>query len=80
MPYNLVFGLDAILPLDFLIPTLRVAEDLNWTGHELSHCLEELEKLDKTRLQGVVGMYTEKGDGNDDMMRTSRPLDFKKKM
>ena len=25
-PFNLVFGLDAILPIEFLIPTLRVAK------------------------------------------------------
>ena len=27
-PFNLVFGLDAILPIEFLIPTLRVAQEL----------------------------------------------------
>ena len=35
-PFNMVYGLDAILPLEFLIPTLRVAKELEWTGHELS--------------------------------------------
>ena len=35
-PFNMVFGLDAILPMEFLIPTLRVTKDLEWTGHELS--------------------------------------------
>ena len=35
-PYNMVFGLNATLPLEFLIPTLRIAEKLEWTGHELS--------------------------------------------
>lgn len=34
-PFNMVFGLDAILPMEFLIPTLRVAKSLEWTGHEL---------------------------------------------
>ena len=33
-PFNMVFGLDAILPLEFLIPTLRVAKELEWNGHE----------------------------------------------
>ena len=44
----MVFDLDAILPMEFLIPTLRVAKELNWTGHELSERLEDLEKLDET--------------------------------
>ena len=35
-PFNMVFGLDAILPMEFLLPTLKVAQTLNWTGHELS--------------------------------------------
>ena len=42
----MVFGLDAILPMEFLIPTLCVAKELNWTGHELFERLEDLEKLD----------------------------------
>ena len=41
-PFNMVFGLDAILPFEFLLPTLRVAQNLNWTRHELSERLEEL--------------------------------------
>ena len=57
-PFNMVFGLDAILPMEFLIPTLRVAKELNWTGQELSaERLEDLEKLDKTCLAAVHGMY-----------------------
>ena len=42
-PFNMVYGLDAILPMEFLIPTMRVAQELNWMGHELSERLEELE-------------------------------------
>ena len=36
-PYNLVYGLDAILPMEFLIPTLRVVKEIGWTEHELSN-------------------------------------------
>ena len=57
MPFNMVFGLHAILLMEFLIPTLRVAKELNWTGHKLSERLEDLEKLNKTRLVAVHGMY-----------------------
>ena len=59
-PFNLVSGLDAILPIEFLIPTLRVAQALQWTGHELSNRIEELEQLDETRLKAVEGMYAKK--------------------
>ena len=47
-PFNLVFGLDAILPIEFLVPTLHVAKSLDWTGHELSDQIDHLEKLDET--------------------------------
>ncbi|MCO5567206.1 hypothetical protein L7F22_020894 [Adiantum nelumboides] len=56
-PFNMVYGLDAILPMEFLIPTLRVAKSLEWTGHELSEGLDELEQLDETCLAAVHGMY-----------------------
>ena len=56
-PFNMVFGLNAILPMEFLIPTLRIAQKLKWTGHELSARLEQLEQLDETRLWAVAGMY-----------------------
>ena len=42
------FGLNAITPLDYLVPTLRVAHDLEWTGHELSAWIDELEALDES--------------------------------
>ena len=56
-PFNMFYGLDDILPLKFLVPTLRAAKDLEWTGHELLDQLEELERLDETRLAAVAGMY-----------------------
>ena len=34
-----------------------MAQQLEWTGHELSERLDELEKLDETRLRAVAGMY-----------------------
>ncbi|MCO5551444.1 hypothetical protein L7F22_004947 [Adiantum nelumboides] len=59
-PFNLVYGLDAILPIEFLLPTLRVAKELEWTGHELSERLEDLEKLDEQTLTGVAHIYAQK--------------------
>ena len=52
--------MNAILPIEFLVPTLRVAKKLQWDGHELSQRLDELEKLDKTRLMAVGHMYAQK--------------------
>ena len=57
MPFNLVYGMNAILPMDFLIPTLRVATNLDWMGHELSHRTFYLEKLDETQLMAVGYRY-----------------------
>ncbi|MCO5614982.1 hypothetical protein L7F22_069269 [Adiantum nelumboides] len=59
-PSNLVFGLDAILPMEFLIPTPRVAKDLEWIGHEISHRIDELEQLDEFHLLLVAAMYAQK--------------------
>ena len=55
-----MFGLNAILPLEFLIPTLRIAKQLEWTGHELSSRIDDLEKLDELRLKAVASMYANK--------------------
>lgn len=59
-PFNLVFRLNTILPIKFLIPTLCIAQTLEWTGHELSQRVADLEQLDETRQQAVAGMYAEK--------------------
>ena len=59
-PFQLVYGLNAILPIEFLVPTLRVAADLEWTGHEIFERINELEQLDEARLQALIGIYAEK--------------------
>ena len=56
-PFQLVYGLNANFPIKFLIPTLRVSKELEWTGHELSKRVEELENNDEKRLQVLAGMY-----------------------
>lgn len=55
-PFDMVFSLDAILPIEFLIPTFRAAQQLEWIVHELFACVDELEQLDKFSLQEIVGM------------------------
>ncbi|MCO5554804.1 hypothetical protein L7F22_008339 [Adiantum nelumboides] len=59
-PFNMVYGIQAILPLEFLIPTLRVAKELEWTRHELSEQLEVQEKLDETKLRAMASIYAQK--------------------
>ncbi|MCO5602801.1 hypothetical protein L7F22_056940 [Adiantum nelumboides] len=58
--FNMVYEIQVILPLEFLIPTLWVAKNLEWTGHELSEQLEILEKLDESRLRAVALIYAQK--------------------
>ena len=55
-PFNLVFGLNAILPIEFLMPTLRIANELEWNGHELSDRVNELEKLGELCLKIVAAL------------------------
>ena len=60
-PFELVYGLNAILPIEFLMPTLlRTIATLHWDGHALSHRLSKLQNLDETRLTTVHTMYIEK--------------------
>ena len=56
-PFNMVFSLDAILPMEFLSPTLRVAKELNWMGHKLLERLANLKNLDDTQLAAMHGLY-----------------------
>ena len=52
--------MNAILPMDFLIPTLQVATNTEWTGHELSQRVNDLEQLYETQLMVVGHMYAQK--------------------
>ena len=58
-PFNLVYGMNAILPMDFLIPTLQVGKNIEWTRHKLSQRIYDLEKLDKSCLMVVGHMYAQ---------------------
>ena len=71
-PFELVYGLNAILPIDFLVPTLRVAKELEWTRHALSERVDELEKLDETRLLAIAGMYARRKHWHDQNIKTNR--------
>ena len=52
MPFSLVYGCEAVIPLEIQIPSLCVALATKVTdedNHQL--CLQELEALDEKRLQ-----------------------------
>ena len=53
----MVFGLDAILPLEFLLSNLRVDKELEWIQHKISLRMDKLKRLDETKLMAIVGMY-----------------------
>ena len=46
-PFKLVYGLNAVLPNEFLMPTLQIAAMLHWDDHALLNRLSELENLDE---------------------------------
>ncbi|KAG9447595.1 hypothetical protein H6P81_013723 [Aristolochia fimbriata] len=51
-PYSLVYGVEAMLPLEIQIPSLRVALREGLTEEEnIRLCLQELESLDEKRLE-----------------------------
>ena len=56
-PFSMVYVLDAILPLKFLVPTFKAAQEIGWIEHKVSNKVEELEKLNETELAAVTGMY-----------------------
>ena len=59
-PFHLVYGLNAIFLIKFLVSTLRLSKDLEWMSHELSKRVNEIEKLDDTQLLAIASMYAEK--------------------
>ncbi|KAH7422317.1 hypothetical protein KP509_12G003200 [Ceratopteris richardii] len=58
--FQMVFGQNAVLSLDFLIPALKVAQEHEWNGHELSSRIFDLERLGETRLRAAAGIYAAK--------------------
>lgn len=75
-PYNLVYGFDVILTIDFLIPTLHVATSLGWIGYKFLNRFIEFEKRNEIRRFMVVGMYAK----NDSMSKMCELRNFKKEI
>ena len=50
IPYNLVYGLEAVLPLEVQLPSLRVATQLTEPDENAKIRLAKLETLDEKKL------------------------------
>ncbi|KAL0340426.1 UNVERIFIED_CONTAM: hypothetical protein Sradi_4559400 [Sesamum radiatum] len=62
-PYALVYGVEAVLPLEQQIPSLRIAIQEGLTEEENARIrLEELEALDEKRLEAQQGSSVTKPD------------------
>ena len=59
-PFKLVYGLEALIPWEFLISSLRITEIEKWNGHELYVCIHNLEKLNEERHIALQGIIVEK--------------------
>ena len=59
-PFKLVYGLEAVMPWEFLVPSLRIAVAEHWDGHELYDRIRNLELLDEERHIALQGMIVEK--------------------
>ena len=56
-PFQLVYGIEAILPIELEVKSLRIAiEERLGNTESLQHRLMELEKLDETRMQALLNM------------------------
>ena len=78
MPFSLVYGMNATLPMEFLILTLQVANNLELIGHELSQRIDDLEKLDETCLMAVSNMYAQKRQPKKHHDLVLKPKEIKK--
>lgn len=53
-PFSLVYGLEAVLPIEFEVPSLRIAVDSRLTDRQsLKTRLYELKALDESRRRGA---------------------------
>ena len=58
--FKLVYGLEAVMPWEFLIPSLRITKVEKWDNHELHDHICNLENLHEERHIALKGMIMEK--------------------
>ena len=60
-PFRLTYGTEAILPVEFFVPSLRISLQERWEGKEAwTQRLVELERLSKTHLLATHALICEK--------------------
>ena len=59
-PFSLAFGLEIVMPMEYLVPSLRVAVHERLTEESLTKRLMDLEQLEETLLHAAYGMKVEK--------------------
>ncbi|RYA42775.1 DDE-type integrase/transposase/recombinase, partial [Enterobacter cloacae complex sp. GF14B] len=59
-PFKMVYGQEAVMPWEFVIPSLRVASQEGWDGNPLVERLYILERLDEERQLAVQNALVEK--------------------
>ncbi|XP_070005803.1 uncharacterized protein [Nicotiana sylvestris] len=63
-PYSLIYGVEAVLPLECQIPSLRLVIQEGITDEENARLrLAELEALDEKKLEALQKKFTSKWDG-----------------
>jgi hypothetical protein len=78
-PYTLVFGTEAVLPLEVQVPSLRIAVHEGLTNEENAKLrLEELENLDEIRLQAQENIELYQSRMMQSYSKSSRPRIFQK--
>ena len=70
MPFSLAFGLEAIMPMEYLVPSLRVVVRERLTEESLTKRLVDLEQLEETQLHAAYGMKVEKHDKRSGLTAT----------
>ena len=58
--FSLAFGLEVVMSMESLVPSLRVAVRESLTKESLKDSLVDLEQLEETRLHAAYGMKVEK--------------------
>ena len=60
-PYSLVYGHDAVLPMEVVVPSLRVAKQNGLTPEEYNEAMIiELEGVDEERMQAFNNLIIQK--------------------
>ncbi|PKU63440.1 hypothetical protein MA16_Dca026010 [Dendrobium catenatum] len=76
-PYSLVFGVEAVLPLEIELPSLRVAVQNDLTQEQNAHLrMEELDALDELKLRAQQNLEIYRGRMAKSFDRMVRPRTF----